>query len=100
MAYSVVEILITGDTKHATIFQLFGQRENVKIKKSDLPLVPIERWISRRPPNTVRLVAFLEEAFIPLAIHVPLRQYKTWNVRERAENNSNNTVVQRTCCMV
>jgi len=68
----IVQVFITGNTKDTTPFQLFGQRNDIKIKEGNFSLVPIEGWISICTPFLECLVTFPKEALVPFAVDMPV----------------------------
>mmetsp|Transcript_9588 Transcript_9588/g.17474 ORF Transcript_9588/g.17474 Transcript_9588/m.17474 type:complete len:614 (-) Transcript_9588:726-2567(-) len=66
------QVLITGYTKHTTILQLLCQRNNVKVKETNLTLVPCLGRILLCSAIQIGLVTFHKESLIPTAINVPM----------------------------
>merc|ERR1712232_976641 len=57
----IVEILVRCNTKNSTAIQLLRQRNDVKVKETDLPIVPVDTWIHTSSTSLEGPVAFHEE---------------------------------------
>src|SRR5210317_1886603 len=72
IGHGIVEILLGAHTKDAAVVQLLCQRDHIKVKESDLALVPIDARIHTRTTCLVRSIAFHEKLFIPALVYVPM----------------------------
>jgi hypothetical protein len=73
------QVFVTADPKAATTFQFFGQRNDVKIKKTNLSLVPTKRRIHTGTTGLVGTIQFTKESLIPLLVNAVLKTIKTWD---------------------
>jgi hypothetical protein len=68
----IIQAFITRYTKDAAILQFLGERNDVKVKESDFPLVPALGGISCRSSGLINGIAFVEETLVPFQIHMPM----------------------------
>ena len=62
---SIIQVLITGDSKDTTLFELFGQGNNVEIEKAHFTLVPELCGVFGGSALQKGTVVFKEELFVP-----------------------------------
>lgn len=102
----IVQDLIARDTENTAVFQLFGKRDDVKVKETKLTLVPVLGWVRLGSPCPVRQEQFLEEALVPLAVDVPVLLYKKTRGKSqeyrllRRPKRIKNEQLERHTCMV
>jgi len=66
----VVQALVARDAEHVAVLELPGEGDDVRVEEVQFALVPERGGIYGHPPGPVRLVQFLEELPIPLAVHL------------------------------
>ena len=74
-------VFLAGNSKHTAGLKFIGQRNNVKIKESNLSLVPRLGWILFEPSLLVSIVAFKEKLSIDIERRKRCRQTDRRDVR-------------------
>jgi hypothetical protein len=81
------QVFVTTNTKAATTCQFFGQWNDVKIKKTNLSLVPTQGWIRVGTAGLEGTVQFKKESLIPLLVNAVFLEKKvTKSIRQYDEN--------------
>mmetsp|Transcript_30114 Transcript_30114/g.50009 ORF Transcript_30114/g.50009 Transcript_30114/m.50009 type:complete len:205 (-) Transcript_30114:7-621(-) len=68
----VVQILITRHSKHTTLLELLGQRNNVVVKEPKLSCIPSSLGVKWKSTLLVGMDHLCKETFIPLPVDMPV----------------------------
>lgn len=72
VALGIIHELIARYPEHATLLQLLGQRNDIKVEEVQLVLIPFIRRVLVGTATLESFMAFSEESFVPLDVNLPM----------------------------